>query len=117
MTLTDKLKQVQTRLLDIATGMYSDAPKATECCAKNALDLMPEIIKEVEANQWQDISTGPKDGTIIQIYNGEIGHGYWLEFEENNEFGFTSKWTWCGEGFECLNPTHWQPLKPPHEEK
>lgn len=80
--------------------------------------------------RWFDISTAPKDGTLIQMVvangdfptddNDELGHitiGSWQEeADESNEpdWDFVG-WHWAHDFWTRGNglPTHWRPLPPP----
>ena len=59
----------------------------------------------VTVNEWQPISTAPKDGTRIMLWlNGPIRapkavFGKWV--------GFAG---WVTEGSGSAKPTHWMPL-------
>jgi hypothetical protein len=60
------------------------------------------------AGGWRDISTAPKDGRVILLYE----HGEWLV-----GFWFDGRWLQgetCNSAIENKpNPTHWQPLPAP----
>lgn len=70
------------------------------------------------ATEWQDISTAPKDGTVILVNN--TGDGYRTE----DEVIGSAKWStlfkkegaWssnaCCDGVSYYTPTHWMPLPP-----
>lgn len=73
---------------------------------KTTLPKLPELpIK----NNWQDISTAPKNGTRILIWDGEDYYiADWREWNDKNG------WFIDYFGEEKINPTHWQSLpKPP----
>lgn len=77
-----------------------------------APDLIAEIKRLREADEWLDISTAPRDGTgflgFRRINGGEFRQCCWLE--EQSAFGG------CGWTYPQWNePTHWKPLpKPPN---
>ena len=109
MTPTDKLKQVQQALKVVKsfimpTDVEWKTGKRVSDIVAQALSLLPEIIKEVEASGWQDTNTAPKDGTEVLLINasGIYAVGHWDEME------------WAGNAQACWFPmtdaTHWQPL-------
>ena len=65
--------------------------------------------------EWQDISTAPKDGSIVMLNTfegvcpGVFDHSLWhcsyAIQEDKGEFGFY--------GFIDVEPTHWMPLPTP----
>jgi hypothetical protein len=57
-------------------------------------------------SQWQRISTAPKDGKNILIYDGFISVGYWLDGAHSWNDG---NW-WVEGGQITVDPTHWMPL-------
>lgn len=64
--------------------------------------------------QWQDISTAPKDGTAVLIWNpssyqGKGGSFVGIYFK-TREYGL--QWI-CHPGYIRAEPTHWMPLPPP----
>jgi len=71
---------------------------------------------------WQDISTAPKDGTLIDIWIGrerrtdvcwrmsedQPHREWWCARELTAEW---HEWGWCNLGQEySVAPTHWMPL-------
>lgn len=57
------------------------------------------------ANNWQPISTAPKDGTAILVYIGG-----------NIEAVAVTQWedgAWSWPDYVRYQPTHWQPLPEP----
>jgi hypothetical protein len=67
---------------------------------------------------WQPISTAPKEGTILRLWDGRYQRdGSWKEDENIKEVGWFSEegdeWS-TGYYFIPLKPTHWMMLpKPP----
>ncbi len=70
--------------------------------------------------EWQDISTAPKDGTIIDLYGTRnekpqrFPDGRWVE----ETFGGkpTGQWSWAHRGWDIYGRfeyTHWMPLPEP----
>lgn len=78
---------------------------------------------------WQDISTAPRDGTVVLLYKPDermVGEymlaGYWGEWPLNGECwiavdgkpqGYLSSVTGTSQGY----PTHWAALPAPPEAK
>ena len=61
-------------------------------------------------SDWQSIETAPKDGTMILIYEADIGWIYHSCWCKNSGI----EW-WGGTGLH-QNFTHWMPLpKPPKQ--
>lgn len=56
-------------------------------------------------SEWQLISTAPRDGTEVLVWDGEeILAAHWIEMD----------WEWCPLYADFpLNPTHWQHLPDP----
>ena len=78
--------------------------------------------------EWQDISTAPKDGTHIIVFNGDGDKRFYTEPNaigivkwDNNGFTLSSGenaiYGWmavdCCDGVTQYDPTHWMPLPPP----
>tara|TARA_R110000824_G_C14847424_1_gene639740 strand:- start:75 stop:293 length:219 start_codon:yes stop_codon:yes gene_type:complete len=67
---------------------------------------------------WQDISTAPKDGTIVLLAgDGWIDAGAWVS--ELNDSDDPDGWTcwsvasWNYQEWSFARPTHWMPLPEP----
>ena len=65
--------------------------------------------------EWQPISSAPKDGTQVLLW--QKGEGQFI-----GEYTFNQWWTdaeWAndieGHFLPRCSPTHWQPLPPPPE--
>ena len=61
-------------------------------------------------SNWQDISTAPKDGTLILIWDGmEIHTAYWGPRASSNK---QNLWVsnGCIDDWMAFAPTHWMPL-------
>ena len=83
-------------------------------------------------SEWRDISTAPKDGTIIFLSDGRQPHvGYWgIGHPYAHKFGVDATYPWAfldGTG-DCnawmseprFGPTYWMPFDlppPPEKEK
>lgn len=77
----------------------------------------------LEAQQWRPITTAPKDGTPVIVYDGRcVGMGRWQLVSgtstqhPNGSVEHTETYGW----FSCyagLQATHWQPLPPPPTEE
>jgi len=72
----------------------------------------------VSESKWQDISTAPKDGTYVIVYQT----GVWEPSQTiccwDGSWGDDGWWMCCdGKDPEIPlrgpDPTHWQPLPPP----
>lgn len=70
-------------------------------------------------DSWQPIETAPKDGTVIDLWDGHYGvrvtnarwdHHYWLNGVPQGEksWGRDDR-----DGPFCAKPTHWMPLPTP----
>lgn len=64
-----------------------------------------KIRKALQAQEWHDISTAPRDGTKFLTYDGWYIEIHW----------------WCDDGSvtyknHSVEPTHWKPLPPPPKE-
>ncbi len=111
----------------IAKKIYSYFPIPTENNNIIAWDDLNESVRKdmllvadsLLLNQWQDISTAPKDGTNIQLWWPKECHcpitGHWE----------TGKWSNCGIGWKFTGwgqtketePTHWRELPLPPSEQ
>ncbi len=70
-------------------------------------------LNESEARQWQDISTAPRDGTPILIWEdiGQFNAGY---DDTRYSIGYwRPRGGWGNRNNYDVNPTHWMPLLPP----
>lgn len=77
-----------------------------------------------EDGGWQDISTAPKDGSKILVYNG-VNEGYYtgngqIGTASHGVDGFGNKNKWCAwdccDGVTSYEPTHWMPIPQPPAE-
>ena len=69
---------------------------------------------------WRDISSAPKDGTRIIIYDPRYGplEGLWNEPDDYRGMSGNIDWhDWLGIDGEIYEPTHWQPLPAPPEQE
>jgi hypothetical protein len=63
------------------------------------------LLDALEAREWRDIETAPKDGTrVLVAYDGRA----WGAYFKVGVFGPQ----WWAENGGILHPTHWQPLPP-----
>lgn len=74
---------------------------------------------------WQDISTAPKDGTVVLVYG--FSESDYVDLEDG-EPGITRStypayvsiqkhiWWLAGELYQIRLPTHWMPLPAPPTE-
>ncbi len=103
-------------------SVYEDADKywkamCGKCCAKLAYSNEHLVIqawnqRPTPANEWMEISTAPKDGTIILVSGGIA---YWRE-KEQAWFTLTAE-AYPGRPIQW-EVTHWMPLpNPPAERK
>lgn len=87
--------------------------KDMEHWKKQATDISAAALKRADlrdSSQWQDISTAPKDGTVILL--GRTGYqplyqGHWTKNPD--------EW-WVGMLGISVKPTHWMPLPEPPKE-
>jgi hypothetical protein len=93
--------------------------KASRCeCGERACPHFAPIDDAIEIVRkhtgWQPISTAPKDGTRILVFqNGGRGIAWW------QGTGGEPSHLWChhdGDFRAYCNPTHWMPLPPPPEQ-
>jgi hypothetical protein len=79
-------------------------------------------------SEWQDISTAPRDGTVIDVWLGDTD-GVFSPEQVDIDFYCTKGtrrspgWAWANNKFRpCaglpgltvfVQPTHWMPLLPP----
>jgi len=66
--------------------------------------------------EWKNISTAPKDGTFILIYDGEYALCKWGEAQDGN--GWVSENYWASEdgaSFRQYHPKKWHNLPEPPE--
>ena len=69
--------------------------------------VLSKVNLKVVKDEWQDISTAPKDGTKILLYDkGNIFTGEWSEREK--------RWEVICQSFS--HATKWQPLPTPPKE-
>lgn len=79
-----------------------------------------ELLAEVEAlekqNQWQEISTAPKDGDRILVFTGCRAEYAVVEWDEDDK-AFITDYLGKGGYQMVLSATHWQPLpSPPNDD-
>lgn len=71
--------------------------------------LMADVIDTLAAQEWQDISTAPKDMPVLGMNkHGDIGHTHWLEADD----GAPACW-WNDQDDDEWNPLWWMPCLPP----
>jgi len=103
-----RLQSCEGGLLDITTGLAKDA--AYHMVDEDVPALLAEVQRlraEPRAGQeWRDISEAPRDGYVL-TWNGLGIH---------SEFFFEGAWG-DGEFHSMPQPTHYQPLPPPPQEK
>lgn len=90
--------------------------------AKLMADIATAITEAEKAaleRGWQDISTAPKDGTLIWVLwdghnnqTGEPARYYYAAFFDGDAEYEDLAWVDC-EGHQIDEPTHWMPLPPP----
>ena len=69
-------------------------------CNANTLDATDGAAKMTE---WMDISTAPKDGTIVIIYkDGKAVSAYW--------YNGAKEWVETMRYYSVPDPTYWMPL-------
>lgn len=115
-------KELIAALRERADGFESFNPDAV---------LLKRAANALEAQEWRDIESAPKDGTEICIfgfdpdYSSDKAHGY-----DKSAFHPTQSsavwdvdhmaWRVCSYDGGCYgtvnNPTHWKPLTPPETE-
>lgn len=112
-------------LIDRTDGLAIITPKGA--ARINALRTQPNTV--IEAGEWQDISTAPKNRTPLLLLSpeGDVGIGY-LENTGYDDLKFVSgSAAWCGTrpydraaavwlgGIRAEDATHWMPLPEPPE--
>jgi hypothetical protein len=74
------------------------------------------------AEEWQDISTAPKDGTIVDLFGTRNGHprrftdAAWRPIASWGTGEPTDKYRWMFDAFDhygVFEFTHWMPLPAP----
>lgn len=81
---------------------------------ENMLELIKELSTRVREQDWQDISTAPKDGNDILVGNED-------EFQAVASW-WVEGWFSCCSDYAthplplCFTPTHWMPLTKPIQE-
>src|SRR4051812_48100557 len=86
------------------------ALEALEYCLnwqhKDGMDSLHESLGEIRAAlsspQWEDISTAPRDGTLILVWNKDYECGSGVTF-------YNETWKRFNVGLR-EQPTHWMPL-------
>ena len=68
--------------------------------------------KEIEMNEWQDISTAPKDGDFLAFYPAEDGEPSFMEVTHWPD-GSSRLSVYFGMTIGGVDPTHWMPLPNP----
>lgn len=74
------------------------------------INAVIQAAKAYAAQQWQDISTAPRDGTHITLWWPNRYHQPITGYYDDGAFRW--KVSGFGEAFMCEDPTHWQPLPP-----
>ena len=129
-------EQIPSVLFDGYTvyQMLSDRAKH-RTSAENVSDVLDAVVKAIKAEvapaeQWMDISSAPKNGATVLLYNGQdVATGYFSFFDRDRQGQAVGadpseqclcvdQWEWCGHGSVCSpQPTHFMPLpSPPKEE-
>lgn len=114
--MTDKLEQHSEDAVRANIKFVLDKVLWTSGAAEQNKDLLADAIAKklcglAARNEWQDISTAPKDGSAILLASkGRVCDGFW---KPQTEYG-NGCWVWC---YVRCEPTHWQPtlLSPPEE--
>jgi len=71
-------------------------------------------MSEAKCETWQPITTAPKDGTAIMLWNGLMAPAEWQVPGVISEDGFWLHWLVGQMDFvEIMNPTQWMPLPAP----
>lgn len=117
-TYDPKLHKIVSRT-DLTDGMKDAAWEAFRDSNKpapynqvsDAVHAAISAAPEITLNQWQDISTAPKDGTRIWCFIPyPRGQGFQMETHWSTRNVPTG--VWHDEAGEVC-PTHWKPLDPP----
>ncbi len=84
------------------------------------LDVISKAAYALEAHEWQDISTAPKDGLPIDLWCIEhLSYNKRARRYVNCKWGPVIDWVgneredWQGASGEDLEPTHWKHIQPP----
>lgn len=76
-----------------------------------ALKIIASQVAELEqAGEWRDISTAPKDGTDVLIFQAGYEGVYLCWYDDSDG-------VWFDERDNSYAPTHWLPLPSPPKEK
>ncbi|MCP5003519.1 MAG: hypothetical protein GY941_06130 [Planctomycetes bacterium] len=83
-------------------------------------NLLHNLAAALEAHEWQDISTAPKDGLPIDLWCIEhLSYNKRARRYVNCKWGPVTDWVgneredWQGASGEDLEPTHWKHIQPP----
>ena len=102
------------RLAALSAKLRSQDPIPSRSEIAGEIDAIRDVLDRREAEGWRDISTAPKDGTIVLVYVPD--------FDKVTEAWFceqTGLWprdnAYSEEGEPCNIglPTHWRPLPAP----
>ena len=125
----DQREGAEARLADIVTRMRSETPRYkshdlgyVDSVAANAVDEWADEIEAILTAQsapveaghregWQDISTAPKDGTLVVLWMGD-----YVEPIAVTAVWHGDKWL-IGKYATVDNPTHWAVVPPPPQEE
>jgi hypothetical protein len=74
--------------------------------------IVIDMATQLRAIGWQDISTAPKDGSELLVFDGQsiqVAKWFVVDDPQSQGSGFWEN-SWDGAG---MSPTHWMPLPPP----
>lgn len=106
---------IERLILDRIGSEFDGECHLTDAEAREAAAEIASLRAQLEdarrADEWQDISTAPKDGTELLLAHSEaVFSGWW---HDGGSAGWTDGSTNHYDDYCLLHPTHWRPLPAP----
>jgi len=113
-TLVERLRGIVRIPVNDGAGLldgkdFFERSFPTSPLAREAAD---EIERLTDAQQWQDISTAPKDGTCVLVTDHRDPTRTWVAGYNATMSRHGPVWKIAPDGY-VLSVTHWQPLPTP----
>lgn len=101
---------------DLINRLHTAAPKTFPLgalcheAAAEIASLRSQLDEARRADEWQDISTAPKDWSDVLLFDREYENDHRMVFEGYYD---AEENLWRDSHGICVFPTHWRPLPAP----